>query len=429
LHSCSKFAMPMTGILLTKFLAEEGNGVNKKDVITETFKQGAGILKLLPNFVPRNFSKPGYRLRLHPDDYFALGMNRGAFKERWFSSIITAQNGPLSAPDEGLSYVAVTDEIKDKLLFKDFIDILGAAIIGDELYRRYGTWPMFAKFFDYNEPLFFHLHLMQSSADLVGKLSKPEAYYFPPQLNNHLGTAPYIYFGFDVSVTKEEVRDKVIKYLQCDTRITLLSRAYRIELGTGWYTPPGVIHAPGSVLTYEPQWNSDCNAVFENVTAGEINAYEALVENCPEEKKHDVDYIMSLLDWEKNVDPNYRLTYYRPPITCATSNAQVIEKWICYANDYICAKELTVMPGQEITSVDQAAYGAVVVQGHGKFGVYDTEAATMIRFGQITADEFFVSNAAAREGVRIINLSRYEPLVLLKHFGPDNPEMPKTVKS
>jgi hypothetical protein len=52
-------------------------------IIHETFSAGAGVLRLMPVFVPRRFSAPGRRLRLHPDDYFALGTNRGAIKERW----------------------------------------------------------------------------------------------------------------------------------------------------------------------------------------------------------------------------------------------------------------------------------------------------------------------------------------------------------
>ena len=33
-----------------------------------------------------------------PDDYFALGTHRGAIKERWFSSVLCAMNGPAAAP-------------------------------------------------------------------------------------------------------------------------------------------------------------------------------------------------------------------------------------------------------------------------------------------------------------------------------------------
>jgi hypothetical protein len=79
-----------------------------------------------------------------------------------------------------------------------------------------------------------------------------------------------------------------------------------------------------------------------------VNPYESIVENCPDEKKKDIDYIMSLLDWEKNVDPDYRATYFRPPIV-HQSNTDYIEKWICYGNEYFSAKELTGLPGRSVT--------------------------------------------------------------------------------
>ena len=46
----------------------------------------------------------------------------------------------------------------------------------------------------------------------------------------------------------------------------------------------------------------------------------------------------------------------------------------------------------------------------------------MIRFGQMTEDELFVTEDAAQQGVKIENLSATDPLVILKHFGPGNPE-------
>src|SRR3989304_2006313 len=101
-------------------------------VIRDTFEKGQGILRMVPNFVPRRFSEAGRRLRLHPDDYYPLGIKRGSIKERWFSSVIAAMNGELAPPDEGMSYVAPTDHIADKFLFKDAIDELGAAILGPE---------------------------------------------------------------------------------------------------------------------------------------------------------------------------------------------------------------------------------------------------------------------------------------------------------
>ena len=394
--------------------------------VREVFEQGQGIFRMMPNFVPRCFSKPGHRLRLHPDDYFALGMKRGAMKERWFSSTIVANNGPYAAEDEGLSYIALNQDGSEKVALRDAIQELGAEIIGQELMDTYGGWPMYSKFFDNNVPLFHHLHLDNEAAARVGRLGKPEAYYFPPQLNNHLGEFPATYFGFDPDVKKEEVRACLECFEDRDNRITELSRAYRIELGTGWYTPAGVVHAPGSVLTYEPQWNSDVNSVYENVASGEVYSKDFLNENCPEDKKDDIDYIFSLLDWEKNIDPDYRKHYFRPPITIDSAPDGCIEKWVVYANDYVGAKELTVLPGQEVTITDGAAYGLILTQGHGTLGVHECETPTLLRFGQLSQYEFYVTETAAKNGVRIRNTSRVEPLVMLKHFGPNHPDMPRT---
>ena len=90
------------------------------------------------------------------------------------------------------------------------------------------------------------------------------------------------------------------------------------------------------------------------------------------------------------------------------------------------AKELTVLPGRTATIRDRAAYGMIMMQGHGKMAAWDVETPTMIRFGQLTHDEFFVSEAAATAGVRITNPSPSDPLVILKHFGPENPGLPTT---
>jgi hypothetical protein len=65
----------------------------------------------------------------------------------------------------------------------------------------------------------------------------------------------------------------------------------------------------------------------------------------------------------------------------------------------------------------------IMVQGHGEMGVWNIETPTMIRFGQLTHDEFFVSEETACEGVTITNPSATDPVVMLKHFGPENPDL------
>ena len=45
-----------------------------------------------------------------------------------------------------------------------------------------------------------------------------------------------------------------------------------------------------------------------------------------------------------------------------------------------------------------------------------------IRYGELTNDEFFITEKAAKEGVLITNTSATEPIVMLKHFA-ENPEL------
>lgn len=390
------------------------------DKIKSNFEKRKGVLRMVPNWVPRPFNRPGRRLRLHPDDYYCLGVKRGAITERWFSSVTAALNGPLAPPDEGLSYVSLSPEYDDKVLFKDVVAALGAELVGKDLWSEYGNWPMYAKYFDNEMPLFHHLHHRDADAKKIGRLGKPEGYYFPAQLNNHPGSFPVTYFGYDPDVTKDEVKKRLLMYEADDNRITELSRAYRLELGTGWYTPPGVAHAPGSLLTYEPQWNSDVNSVQENVVMGEVFSRDFLVSYLPEDKKNNIDAIMDLLDWEVNVDPHYRQKYYLKPLPIDTGSRDWSEKWITYRNPYFAAKETTIEPGKTAVLKDKAAYGCIVIQGYGSFGTYDdAECAVMLRHRQLSGDEYFVSEKAAKEGVTVANRSKHEPMVILRHFGPN----------
>lgn len=395
--------------------------------IKKVFEAGKGILQLTPTWVPRGFNEPGHRLRLHPDDYYALGMSRGGICERWLGSITKALNGPETGETEGMSYVLADKKTKEKILLSEFVEELGSSLIGETLMEKYGSWPVFAKLYDYDKPLFHHLHLTEERANKIGMHGKPEAYYFPPQYNaSYLGRFPLTYFGFDPSTTKEEVMDCLKNYDVKDTRITELSRAYRIKLGTGWYTPAGVIHAPASVVTFEPQWNSDVNTIMENVTMGEVNPHNLLTDCAPEEEKNDLDAIFAQIDWEESTRPDYKETYFRMPKIKTESN-RAIEKWVAYANDFVAAKEVTILPGQTYTLTDQAAYGAVITQGHGTFGCFECEAPGLLHFDDISGDEFFVSEKAAKNGVIVKNTSSYESLLILQNYANNNPEVPASI--
>lgn len=399
-----------------------------RSIIEQGLEQGQGIVRLAPNWVPRSFCIPGRRIKLHPDDYYALGGERGGIDERWFSSTIPADNGPLTAPDEGVSQIVVEDggEVQQASL-RDAVAEMKGELIGERLWQEYGAWPMYSKFFDNLDALPFHVHHRDEHAVLVDQLGKPEAYYFPPQLNNHGGRFPYTFFGLEPTTTGDQLKERLAAFSTGDNGITSLSKAYRLEPGTGWDVPAGVLHAPGSLCTYEPQRASDVFAMYESVTGNTVISEDLLWKDVPEDRKGDLDYMVEILDWDRNVDPHFkgaRQMTPRPVRDVAEMEADgYLENWIVYRSDAFSAKELTVPPGRTTTIADSAAYGFIVVQGHGRIGAWGVETPALIRYGQLTNDEFFVGESTARAGVEIANPSPNEPLVMLKHFGPGNPDL------
>ena len=399
-----------------------------KTIADNALNQGEGILKLSPTWVPRSFCIPGKRIKLHPDDYYALGGERGGIDERWFASTTPADNGPLTSKDEGLSHIVFRDGKKtDKILLRDAISELKSEIIGERLWNQFNGWTMYSKFFDNLKALPFHIHHNDKYAQLTGQLGKPEAYYFPPQVNNHGGDFPYTFFGLNPGTTKDQVRICLENFSKGVNKITDLSRAQALRVGTGWDVPPGLLHAPGSLCTYEPQKASDVFAMYESITGDTVIPEELLWKNTPENRIGDFDFLLDVIDWEMNLDPNFVQNRKMTPIQVNNDGPGIkdgyIEYWICYKSSDFSAKELTVLPGQNVTIKDSAAYGMILMQGHGKMGKWSIDTPAMIRYGQETNDEFFISEEAASRGVIIQNHSDSDPLVMLKHFGPNNPDL------
>ena len=115
-------------------------------------QQGRGIIRLTPTWVPRSFCVPGRRIKLHPDDYYALGGNRGGIDERWFASTTAADNGPLTSLNEGLSHLVVEDGGRcETMLLREAVDELKGSLVGEKIWQDHGSWPMYSKFFDNQE--------------------------------------------------------------------------------------------------------------------------------------------------------------------------------------------------------------------------------------------------------------------------------------
>src|SRR5436853_6759552 len=112
----------------------KGNTASK---VSNELSRTGGLLRLAPAWVPRSFLQPGLRLKLHPDDTYAYGLNRGGIDERWFASTTPAANENRT-PDEGLSYCVVGGQ---RFTLQQAVAECGATLIGKKIWGRYKKWP------------------------------------------------------------------------------------------------------------------------------------------------------------------------------------------------------------------------------------------------------------------------------------------------
>ncbi len=356
-------------------------------------------------------------------DLHALGAHRGGIDERWLASTTHADNGAGALQDEGLSYIVLDG---GRALLKEAIEKLGDEFLGPEVMHEQGGWNVLAKFSDNLGPVPHHIHQREEHAKQVGHRGKHEAYYFPPQFNACVGVFPYTFMGLNPGTTTDDVRQCLEQWDAGDNGILYHSRAYKLRPGTGWQIDAGILHAPGTLVTYEVQQNSDVAATFQSMNEGRPVPRRLLVKDVPPERHGDLDYLVGMLDWEANTDPEFvshRLFWpaaVQPEEVMA--DCGYLEKWVVYSTPYYSAQELTVLPGRHVFIRDAAAYGLIVIQGWGTVGRLEVESPTVIRNGHMTKDELFVSAAAAKEGIVVRNRSDREDLVMLKHFGPGNPE-------
>ena len=108
-------------------------------------------------------------------------------------------------------------------------------------------------------------------------------------------------------------------------------------------------------------------------------------------------------------------------IETTAAKAKALQSYV----EKIITKAMSVYDLNEETTVtvkDSAAYGFILIEGHGKFGKWGIETPTLIRYGELTNDEFFVTEKAAKKGIKITNESKTENIVMLKHFA-ENPDL------
>ena len=212
--------------------------------IKNAMDAGGGLLRLEPSWVPRSFMIPGERLKLHPRDLYALGGHRGGINERWFSSTTNADNGPGTPADEGLSYVRLEDGSRfppqggrrdrpaiscwDRRSWSGRRDGTSSASSS----TTWGRFPITC-----TRPT----RRRRSSAARESRRRTTSR----RSTTRPTTTFPHTFMGLEPGTTKADVRRCLENWNKGDNGILFLSRAFRLEPGTGWQIDPGILHAPG----------------------------------------------------------------------------------------------------------------------------------------------------------------------------------------
>ncbi|MGC9071960.1 MAG: hypothetical protein ACP5HK_04615 [Acidilobus sp.] len=379
-----------------------------------------GILRLKPTWVARSFGLPGARIGLRPDEVFVSG--RGPIVERWIASTVEAANP--SSPGEGLSYVVAGIDGGEYLVsLSELVRLGGEEILGKDVIKKYGEWHLLAKLLDYKVPIPFHLHHREEQAKLVNKRPKPEAYYYPPELNRDPGVFPYTFFGLSPGTEPVEVRSRLEIWDRGDNHILDLSQAYAQRAGTGWIVPAGVLHAPGSLVTFELQLASDVNAFYQSARYDGVPLpKDLLFADFPPDRKGDLDFALELIDWKENTDPFFKLNHYLEPTPAEdpeiTLKEGYLNRWVIYDHELLGARELRLKPRAETTIKDDQPFVIFAISGHGEVDGKPLEGSVNVSLSELTYDEYFVPRGKAKEGVKISNKSPASELVLIL-YGPN----------
>ncbi len=241
-------------------------------LVHQLLEAGEGILRLAPTWVPRSFLMPGRRIKLAPQG--PLRPRRPPRRHR--RALVRLDHaGRQREPrrDEGLSYV-VHEATSASSRSRTPSSSKGQSWSA----RRSGTSTSAGRSTASSSTTSGRSRTTctrtRRRRPRSGSEGKPESYYFPPQLNALGNNFPYTFFGLEPGTTKDDIRRCLERWNKGDNGILNYSKAYRLQPGTGWLVPPCVLHAPGSLVTYEPQWGSDVFGMYQSMVEGRSCALE-----------------------------------------------------------------------------------------------------------------------------------------------------------
>jgi len=367
-----------------------------------------GLLRLDAALVARDWIPPGRRLGL-PDDAYDVG-ERGFICERWLGSTTHADNrvGP---PDEGISRIRTRSG--RRLDLAAAVAAHPTAIMGEAYARGHEGLGRLAKIYDFGARIPMHIHPPADQAALVGRNSKDESSYFPPEVP--MGPHPETFFGLHPEIADPRDGEAILRHLRAWTDDGILenSPAYQQRPGEGYFVTSGVLHAPGTALTVELQEDADTMAFFQAWNAGRPISKEMLYKDVSEKDRRELGEaaLLRWIDWEANGDRWFHRRRRIMPLPLREEPGAV-ESWILYGSRKFSGKLLELAPGASVRNVEAGVHNLLVWAGTGSVGPHEVTGFTP------DEDEILVTADAAARGYDIRNTGA-TPMTVIKFFGPD----------
>ena len=194
-------------------------------------------------------------------------------------------------------------------------------------------------------------------------------------------------------------------------------------------------------MTYELQVASDVTCIPESRVNDMAMPRDLVDRDIPVKIEKDgmekvAQYILSMIRCRNSGNgKNFRSEYFRAPVL-SREEREGAQKWVTYRTgmasekenpDLCSAKKTTVNDGMTMELSENAAFGAIVLSGHGTVQVDGREALPVENVSMypdrdsLGGDEFFVAPAAARSFR--ISCRSMERMAVYQHFASgSNPE-------
>ncbi len=399
----------------------------RRAVAERALSDGNGILRLEPAWIERDFLCAGFRMGLDEEQGTVWTREPGVrweIAERWFASETLASNR-IPKENEGLSFLALEDE---RMTMIEAMDLLPEEILGAEHVAQYGPrMHRLVKLFDYGDRLPYHLHQQQHDAAKVGRNAKEEAYFFPAGVD--FGKHPETFLGCHPYIVREGKQEATfLPYLEKWDSDLILQHAPAVKQipNDGFHVPSGMLHAPGTALTFELQESSDVYSMWQALCGGKLLSKDVLYKDVhPDERRALGERaVLPQVNWEASGDPLFYENRHTPPLLIEETPTGR-DEWVFYNSDKFSGKRLTLKPGQRWMLSERGAYALFVWRGRGTVDGHEVQ-------GQnLGMDELLVTYRKAVEPIPVVNAGTDE-LELFRIFGkgiyPDCPRLsPRTL--